>query len=222
VRGGHHAHHAHKTVLLLGACAALFAGCGGGTRQDANEPERAYTVATKASFPTEQSIVRPAVMTVQVHNSSDATVPNVAVTVNAFDYSSDYPDLADDKRPVWVIEQGPGPIADPPVPSELIRQPGGGQTAYVNTWALGALGPGDTRTFKWRVTPVKAGTYTVDYRVAAGLAGRAKAQLADGGIPQGGFTVTIAPRPAAQHINPNTGQLAPGPYPPPPYPTPKP
>lgn len=211
-----------RAVLLLSACAALLAGCGGGERQDANEPEKTFTVATKASFPTEQSIVKPEVMTVHVRNDSDATMPNVAVTVDSFDYSSDYPDLADNKRPIWVIEQGPGPVADPPVQTESVSPPGGGQTAYVNTWALGALPPGHTRTFQWHVTPVKAGTYTVHYTVAAGLAGRSKARLADGSVPRGSFTVSIAPRPPSKHINPATGQLAPGRYPPPPYPTPNP
>lgn len=200
----------------------LVAGCGGGSRQDANEPEKTYTVTTKASFPSKQSIVKPAVMTVQIHNESAATMPNVAVTVDSFDYTSEYQDLAARKRPIWVIEQGPGAIADPPVQSVSVSPPGGGQTAYVNTWALGPLGPGRTKTFVWRVTPVKAGTYTVHYRVAAGLAGRAKTRLVDGSIPHGQFTVTIAPRPPARHFNPSTGQIAPGRYPPPPYPTPKP
>ena len=48
-------------------------------------------------------------------------------------------------------------------------------TAYSNTWALGALQPGQTATFDWGVTAVKAGTYVVQYRVAAGLNGKAKA-----------------------------------------------
>jgi hypothetical protein len=69
---------------------------------------------------------------------------------------------------------------------------------------------------------VKTGTYTVYYTIAAGLAGKSKARLADGAIPQGHFTVAIAPRPPAKYVNPNTGQVAPGTYPPPPYPTPEP
>ncbi|HTR73376.1 MAG TPA: hypothetical protein VMG80_07245 [Solirubrobacteraceae bacterium] len=218
MRGGN----ASKAALLLSACAALASGCGGGSRQDAGEPDKTFTVATKASFPTEQSIVRPELMTVEVRNASAATMPNVAVTVDSFDYASSSSGLADNKRPVWVIEQGPGRVADPPPQSISISPPGGGQTAYVNTWALGPLAPGHARTFVWRVTPVKAGTYTVHYTVAAGLAGRSKARLADGSIPQGHFTVSIAPRPPAKHINPNTGRPAPGRYPPPPYPTPHP
>jgi hypothetical protein len=202
-------------VLLVGACTALaIAGCGGGARQDANEPDETFTVAvTHSSFPAKQSIVHPEVMTVAVRNTSATTMPNVAVTVDSFDYASDYPGLADNKKPIWAIEQGPGPISSYPVQSQVVSPPGGGQTAYVNTWALGPLGPGHTRTFTWHVTPVKAGVYTVHYTVAAGLAGRSKARLADGSIPQGHFTVAIAPRPPAKFINPNTGQVVPGTYP---------
>jgi hypothetical protein len=106
---------------------------------------------------------------------------------------------------VWAVERGPGTIASRPVETEEVSLPGGGETAYVNTWALGALAPGKTRTFVWQVTPVKAGTYTVHYTVAAGLAGKAKARLATGAPVQGQFTVDIAAAPKLTHVNPATG-----------------
>ncbi len=133
-----------------------------------------------------------------MRNTGSSTVPNVAVTIDSFDYTSSYPELAADKRPVWVIERGPGAIASPPVESEQVSPPGGGQTAYVNTWALGALAPGATRTFVWRVVPVKAGSYTVHYTVAAGLAGKSKAQLSSGGPVRGQFAVYIASAPGSR------------------------
>jgi len=201
-------------VVLLAACAAFVAGCGGGARQDANEPNKTFTVVVvHASFPTKQSIVRPAMMTLQVRNTSTTTMPNVAVTVDSFDYASDYPNLADNKRPIWVIEEGPGVTPKELVQSQAISAPGGGQTAYLNTWALGSLAAGHTRTFVWHVTPVKPGVYTVHYTIAAGLAGRSRARLADGAIPHGHFTVAIAPRPPAKHVNPETGQVEEGNYP---------
>jgi hypothetical protein len=202
-----------STVVLLAASAALVAGCGGGAHQDAGEPDATYTVAiVDASFPAVQAVVRPAVLTLGVRNTGTGTIPNVAVTVNSFDYTSDYPGLADDKRPIWAVEEGPGAISKPPVRSQAISPPGGAQTAYVNTWALGPLAPGHIRTFTWHVTAVKPGTYTVHYTVAAGLAGKAKARLASGAIPRGQFTVTIAPRPPAKHVNPHTGLVEPGAY----------
>jgi hypothetical protein len=205
-------------AIALGSL--LLAGCGGGTRQNASEPKATYTVAVEhASFPAVQALARPTVMTLRVRNTSTGTIPNIAITVDSFNYVSNYPDLAANKRPIWAIEQGPGAISKLPVQSQVVSPPGGGQTAYVNTWALGSLAPGRAQTFAWRVTPVKPGVYTVHYTIAAGLSGNAKARLADGAIPHGHFTVAITPRPPAKYIDPNTGQVAVGTYPRPPYPT---
>jgi hypothetical protein len=204
--------------MFPGACGAclvlLISGCGG-TRQDAHEPKGTFAVqVVKASFPAQQSIARQTPMILQVRNTGTQTVPNVAVSIDSFAYRSDYPELASNKRPIWVVETGPGAIPQRPVESEAVSPPGGGQTAYVNTWALGALAPGHTSTFVWRVVPVKAGRYTVHYTVAAGLSGRARAQLAHGGPAVGHFTAEIAPRPPATHFDPETGQVVPGAYPP--------
>jgi hypothetical protein len=208
VRGSH----ASIVVLLVSAC-ALASGCGGGTRQDAHEPDATFTVAvTGASFPAVQAIARTTTMTLRVRNTSTSTIPNLAVTIDSFGYVSNLPELASSKRPIWVVEQGPGAVPKRPVQSQAISPPGGGQTAYVNTWALGPLAPAHTQTFTWRVTPVKPGLYSVHYIIAAGLAGRSRARLAAGGIPHGRFRVAIAPRPPATHVNPETGQVEPGRY----------
>jgi hypothetical protein len=151
-------------------------------------------------------------MRLAVRNTSSATIPNIAITVDSFSYVSNLPELASSKRPIWVVERGPGTVPKRPVQSQAISPPGGGQTAYVNTWALGPLAPGHTQTFAWRVTPVKPGVYTVHYTIAAGLAGRSRARLANGAIPHGHFKVAIAPRPPATQVNPETGQVEPGRY----------
>lgn len=205
--------HASIAVLLVGACAALASGCGGGTRQDAHEPDATFAVAVVGhSFPAVQAVARPVTMTLRVRNKGAATIPNIAITVDSFSYVSHFPNLASSERPVWVIEQGPGAVPKHPVQSQAISAPGGGQTAYVNTWALGPLAPGHIQTFTWRVTPVKSGIYTVHYKIAAGLAGRSRAHLASGGLPHGFFKVAIAPRPPATHVNPETGKVEPGRY----------
>jgi hypothetical protein len=199
---------------VLAAGALALAGCGGGARQDAKEPAGTFAMeVVHPSFPTAQSIARQTRFVLPVRNAGTHTVPNVAVTIDSFDYTSAYPGLAADKRPVWAIEQGPGVVASPPVESEEISPPGGGQTAYVNTWAFGALAPGATRTFVWRVVPVKAGSYTVHYTVAAGLAGKAAARLSSGGLVQGQFAVDIASAPALKHVNPATGRVEAGEFP---------
>jgi len=199
---------------MMAACALLVAGCGSGAHQDAGEPAGTFAMkVVRASFPTAQSIARQTKFELQVSNTGTRTVPDVAVTIDSFDYASNYPELAANKRPVWAIERGPGAIADPPVESQEVSLPGGGQTAYVNTWALGALAPSKTRTFIWRVVPVKAGSYTVHYTVAAGLAGKAKARLSSGAPVQGQFAVDIAPAPGPTHVNPSTGHVEPGQFP---------
>jgi hypothetical protein len=201
-------------ALALGACAALAASGCGAARQDVHEPNQTYAMRVLASrFPPLQAISRPTSLLLIVQNTSAHTAPNVAVTLDSFYYTEHYPELAANKRPVWIVEHGPGSIPQSPVQSTAISAPGGGQTAYVNTWALGPLAPGATRVFRWQVVPVKAGTHTVHYAVAAGLAGRAKARLAAGGLVHGQFTAYIAPTPPSRHVDPRTGAVVPGPFP---------
>jgi hypothetical protein len=191
-------------------CALAAAGCGE-ARQDAGEHSASFDMAiVRASFPAKQAVARPATLELQVRNTGSHPVPNVAVTVDSFNYSSNYAQLADSKRPIWAIEQGPGARANPPVESQEVSQPGSGQTAYVNTWALGALGAGQTRTFSWHVTPLKPGAHTVHFVFAAGLSGKARARLAAGGPVQGQFAVNIAPAPPTTYVNPSTGKVVAG------------
>lgn len=197
---------------LLGACAALLAsGCGGGAEQNHGEAKRSYQMRiVSASFPAKQSIARPESMSVNVRNESSQVVPDVAITVDSFSYVEKFAELASNKRPIWVVEEGPGTPAKLPVQSQAISPPGGGQTAYVNTWALGALKPNATRTFTWKVVPVKSGSHTVHIAVSAGLVGNAKATLKGGGLVAKSFTAQIAGSPPATHVDPSTGKVAPG------------
>jgi hypothetical protein len=199
---------------LLAATALLAAGCGG-ARQDAGEPRGSFDVQIlRASFPAHQAIARPAELVLKLRNAGSETIPNVAVSIDSFSYDiAPRPELASPKRPVWIVDEGPGAVAARPVQSAAVDPAGGGQTAYVNTWALGPLAPGGTQTFVWRVTPVKAGTHGVAFRVAAGLSGHARAQLLAGGVPAGHFTVDIASAPPATHVNPETGRVLSGPPP---------
>ncbi len=110
------------------------------------------------------------------------------------------PGLANASRPVWIIDRAPGPKggpcptlnanASPNGPyqnnySACTGGPGGAVTAYSNTWALGTLKPGQTATFAWNLTAVKSGTHVVNWQIAAGLNGKAKAVSAAGGAAQG-------------------------------------
>ncbi len=200
--------------LLVAACALFASGCGGSARQDAGEPSGTFRLQVlRASFPRVQSIARPTSLELLVRNAGIRTAPNVAVTIDSFYYTENFPELAATQRPVWIIDAGPGAIPRRPAESQAVSPPGGGQTAYVNTWALGPLAPGGTRTFRWQVAPVKSGLHTVHFAVAAGLAGKARTVGTFGGPARGQFTVLITRAPPPRHVDPNTGQVVPGRYP---------
>jgi hypothetical protein len=178
----------------LGAAAfAVGAGCGGSDRQDANEPKGAYDVkVVDASFPSQQQIADHATMKIAVRNDGDRAVPNLAVTVGrngkaTFSYQSQQPGLADPVRPIWIVDHGPT----------------GGTTAYVDTWALGRLAPHQTKTFKWGVTAVRSGTYSIDYTVAAGVNGNAEARRAGA---SGTFHVAVTGKPSQACVT-ESGQV---------------
>jgi hypothetical protein len=182
---------------MLVFAAVLVAGCGSGPRQDAGEPGGSYRLeVTGARFPASQSIAQNARMIVRVHNADRKAAPNVAVTVEtdpsqsgggmvAFGQRVADDRLSDPERPVWIVNQGPK----------------GGDSAATNTWALGRLGAGQTKTFIWKVTAVQAGDYTIRYRIAPGITGKAK--LAAGGHTDGLFKVRIDDKPVPARVDDN-------------------
>lgn len=207
--------------MLACAPAALIASGCGESERGAAEPKGSYELEVlSARFPARQAIAHDTTLEISVRNAGTHTIPNLAVTVDSFSYKSTYPNLAANLRPTWVVNQGPGPIANPPVESESVNPAGGGQTAFVNTWALGPLAAGGTKTFEWKVTPVKSGRHTVRFQIAAGLDGKARAELPGGGQAGGRFTVQVAPKPRATHVNPETGAIQGGPSPTPAGPIP--
>jgi hypothetical protein len=165
-------------VISVLASAVAVAGCGGGgPRQDANEPSGNFKVQVlQARFPIKQSLAKRSTMVITVKNVDSKTIPNIAVTVKSFDQTKNDPNLADPRRPQFIVNEGPR----------------GGDTAYVGTSALGELKPGETKTFKWDVTAVVAGKYSLKYAIAAGLNGKAKAILASGAAPAGEFKGVIS------------------------------
>ena len=145
----------------------------------------------EARFPDTQRLAKQETMRIRVRNADERELPNVAVTVEGFSRRSEQAGLADPTRPVWILDDGPR----------------GGTTAYTNTWALGRMAPGATKTFEWRATPVKAGTFKLKYRVSAGLAGKAKARLDGGRIPEGTFDVRVSREPSQARVDPDSGEV---------------
>jgi hypothetical protein len=165
-------------VLTLG-------GCGGGGVADT----RAFTVSLPAvSFPARQRVATPVGLRIVVRNDGDRALPDVAVSIDSFAVVD--PAAAGPPRPVWIVDRAPAGAGSDP-----------------QTWALGSLAPGATRTFRWRVTPVRPGRYTVGYRVAPGLAGSPVAELPGGRPARGVFGVIVSGAPADSRVDPATGRV---------------
>lgn len=170
-----------RVLVAALACGALLgvSACGGDSkRQDADEPEGTFAVdVTKAEFPRKQKLAENSDLLIKVKNTGDEAVPNLAITVDGFDYRKQDPRLADPKRPVFVVNQIPR----------------GADTAYVNTYAFAKpLAPGKTATFRWRVTAVRPGPYKLSWKVAGGLNGKAKALNEFGDQPSGVFLGSVS------------------------------
>jgi hypothetical protein len=181
--------------IAAGLLAVLLAAGCGGRRQDADEPSGEFPLeVVSARFPRAQTISQSALMTMHVRNTGDREIPNLAVTVttdarnrgdsvSAFAQNVDDATLADRSRPVWIVD----------------RDPSGGQTAHTDTWAFGPIPVGASKVVRWRVTAVRAGHYTVRYRVSPGLHG--KARSAAGSKVAGSFDVTIDDTPPPSRVD---------------------
>jgi len=198
-----------STIVAAVAAVIVVAGCGSQPRQDAYEPSGNYTVdVLVATFPPKQRLAEHTNLVITVRNTGTKTIPNIAVTIldpkeggaaaQAFgQLIGPTPGLASRSRPIWIIDRPPGPCNY----SCQNGGPGGAVTSYTNTWALGSLKPGASATFDWGMTAVEAGTHVVEYQIAAGLNGKAKAVLASGRQPTGTFTVKISSAPQRFSVN---------------------
>ncbi len=268
--------------LALALCAAGLAACGGGERQDENEPEGEFPVEiTAAEFPAKQGLAQTEELLLSVQNTGDEAVPNLAITIftvaneddapaaeadsaetdaaseedlaeeveeqlqqelqaaaeeeeaegeelatettvdpdeqersvaeGPFSVLSDQPGQAIPSRPVWILEQGfpreAGTEPGPGPPGE-IAQASGAIAVQTNTFAFGPIPADESIDIVWRVTPVQAGTYTVHYRVAAGLQGKAVAVTEDGSEVEGEFIVQITDAPPQTRVN-DAGEVVP-------------
>ena len=119
----------------------------------------------------------------------------------SFSVRSEQQGLAIPFRPVWILEAGFPKLAGQTASA-------GAEAAQTDTFSFGSLEPNQTRSMVWNVTPVQAGTFTVHYRVAAGLQGKAKAVTADGSAPEGEFVVRISNAPPQTRVN-DAGQVVP-------------
>ena len=224
--------------LAVALASTGVAACGGGERQDATEPEGDFPVQiVSANFPSKQQLAQNTNLTLSVANTGDRTIPDLAITIfttsnasttessssttgtsettttpagssgslpesqGSFSVRSEQEGLAIPFRPVWILEQGFPKLAGDTASA-------GAEVAQTATFSFGPLAPNQTRGMVWNVTPVQPGTYTVHYRVAAGLQGKAKAVTADGSVPEGEFVVRISSEPPQTRVN-DAGKVVP-------------
>lgn len=203
VRAAVRARSTHGLCAVATAALLAAAGCGGGERQDANEASGDFPVeVVSASFPKVQKLGKTTELEITVRNAGQDAVPNLAVSVNGFDSRAEAADLADPSRPRFAVTGIPAEVGG--FPEARDGGPPGCATAYVNTWACGTLEPDAEKTLRWLVTPVATGAYKVDYRVAAGLNGKAKAVLAGGdSAVEGSFAGTVSDKPNHTRVGPD-------------------
>jgi hypothetical protein len=187
-----------RAAVLAAATLALAAGGCGGERQDADAPSGGFELdVSDASFPARQRIAQTSTLRLEVENTGERAVPELAVTVEtapagddlapvAFGQRSRDTTLSASARPIWILDEGPR----------------GGTSAYANTWTLGPLGPGRTRSVRWRLTAAKAGRYTVAWRLAPSLEGDV---TLSGGRTKGELDVTIVDEPVPARVGEGGG-----------------
>ena len=157
--------------------AVLAAGARGLRRRrldPAAERQRARPASSRSrsptsKFPTEQRLAQTSDLILGVENTGDEPLPELAFTIETDDGDgrrllrgprSTTRQPPNPNRPVWILENKyPRDVGTRP-PTGI----SGGLRAQTNTFGFGPLEPGDERTIVWRVTAVKAGTYTLHYR----------------------------------------------------------
>jgi hypothetical protein len=181
------------TGVAAVAVAAMLAACGGES-SDANQPAGTYDVrVTDASFPTTQRLGQTSLLQLGVRNTGKKTLPALTVTLSIagkkgqdsslpFGIRDPQTGLAQPDRPVWVLAQTYPRLAGS-------SDPGGASTSNRKTFSFGPLKPGATTEALWKLSAVRAGKYTVLYKIDAGVSGTAKAKTT-GGVAAGGSFVT--------------------------------
>ena len=180
------------------AVAALLSACGGDeSSSDANERQGTYEVkVTAASFPTEQQLGQTSLLELGVRNTGKQTLPTLTVTISIagkqgensslpFAIQDPTEGVSQADRPVWVLAASYPRLAGS-------DDPGGSTTSNRKTFAFGPLKAGATRNMVWKLSAVKAGDFTVLYRVGAGLGEGVKAKTTGGVAPGGSFATEIS------------------------------
>ena len=183
-----------RACAVVSAALLATTGCGGGERQDADAAgsDGPYTLDIEGPrFPASQRIAQRSTFVISVRNAGDTTIPDLAVTLRGFARVQANSSNADPRVSLWTIDQAPP----------------GTTTAIADTWAAGALKPGERATLRWQVTPIVAGTHELRYSVAPSLQSSAPPRVAGGRAASGTLTVDVDARPAFARVDPRTGHV---------------
>ncbi len=183
----------------LAAVAILLAACGESS-SDVGETAGSYRLqVTGASFPALQRLGQTSALRIGIRNGGARTVPALTVTVSIagqvgqasslpFGIRDPEPGLAQPDRPVWILAAHYPKLAG-------ARISAGAEGASRKTFDFGPLKPGGTTEALWKLSAVKAGSYTLLFKLDAGLGGAARAVGQGGAQPGGSLAVRISPRP---------------------------
>jgi hypothetical protein len=178
------------------ALALALAACGEESSSDSNQATGTYPVKViTTEFPARQRLGQTSLLRIGVRNSGRKTLPALTVSVSIagkegqasslpFGYRDPEPGLAQPDRPVWVLASGYPKVAGSSARGPL-------EPALKKTFDFGPLKPGRTTEAIWKLSAVRAGRYTLLYKVDAGLGG-AKAETAAGTAPGGTIIARIS------------------------------
>jgi hypothetical protein len=208
-RYGRHSRIAAAAAGTLAAALALsLAACGEESSSDANEAAGTYPVkVVTAEFPTRQQLGETTLLRLGVRNTGRKTVPALTVTISAggkegrnsmlpFGYRDPQEGLAQPDRPIWAL------AANYPKANGSSER-AGAETASPKTFDFGPLKPGKTTEAVWKLSAVRAGSYTLFYEIGAGLGGTEKAEAAAGTEAGGSFSTKISDVPPEVEVTDN-------------------
>ncbi|HEX8958638.1 MAG TPA: hypothetical protein VF770_02325 [Solirubrobacterales bacterium] len=187
-------------AAAVAALATAVAACGSEPSSDLGEVAGAYRLqVASAAFPTAQRLGQTSMLQIGVRNTGHKTAPALTVTISIagtegqtsslpFGIHDPQPGLAQPDRPVWVLAAHYPKLAGS-------RISAGAETSSRKTFDFGPLKPGATTEAVWKLSAVKAGKFTLLFKVDAGLGGAARATTAGGIEPGGSFAVRISPAP---------------------------
>lgn len=182
---------------MSGSLAVLLAACGGGGSSSDNQAGGRYPVrVVTAQFPTRQRLGQTSVMRIGIRNEGRRTIPALTVSISIggkdgetsslpFAIHDPQPGLAQPDRPVWVLA-----LHYPKLTGS--SRNGAAETSDRKVFDFGPLKAGATTEAVWKLSAVKAGRYTVLYKIDASLDGSARAVTSGGVEPGGSFTARIS------------------------------